>query len=315
MSINQGVVKNLKQIDTLCYSLFMSENTPTKIGAHGFEYGVKHFANSAGGELFEIVLNTLSLTSTEVQVLLKLGAIYVNNQRQTANVLIEAHQLIRVHTKPRRYNCELDWRARIVFENADFVVLNKPSGIPSHPSVDNIIENSLTQTSEAIKAPLLITHRLDTLTEGLIVYAKNTQFVRAFNIQLQDQQIEKKYCALVETEKELPPRLIHYMEPSPRAPKKVSPHMIEGWAFCELEILEQKKRNEIAWVKINLLTGRTHQIRSQFSEIGAPILGDEMYGAKKSWKLEGIALRACELQFNWAGQLMQFNLNETWDDL
>lgn len=292
----------------------MSESTQPPISAQGFEYGVKHFANSKGDHLIEVVASTLQMTPTEVLSLLKLGAVYVNNQRQHENIFIEPHQTIRVHTKPRRFNCQFDWRARIIFENADFIVLNKPSGIPSHPSVDNVIENALTQTSQAIRAPLFITHRLDTLTEGIIVYAKNNQFVRAFNIQLQNQLIEKKYCALVEADKDLPARVIHYMEPSPRAPKKVSPTAIENWAFCELEILQQQKKNDGLWVKINLLTGRTHQIRAQLSELGAPILGDTMYGAKKTSKNGGIALRACELQFNWEGQLMQFNLNENFED-
>lgn len=288
----------------------MSEGTGPTISSQGFEYGVKHFANSEGGFLVDIVANTLQLTSTEVESLLNLGAIYINNQRQSLNSIIEPNQLIRVHTKPRRFDCNYDWRARIVFENADFIILNKPSRIPSHPSVDNRLDNALTQTSLALKTSLLITHRLDTLTEGLIVYAKTNQFVKAFNIQLQNQLIEKKYCALVETEKEIPSRLIHYMEPSPRAPKKISPNSVEGWAFCELEVIRQKKLSDCTWVKINLLTGRTHQIRSQFSEIGAPIVGDQMYGALKPWKNGGIALRACELQFNWAGQLMQFHLDE-----
>jgi len=292
----------------------MSEINSTPVSSQGFEYGVKHFANSHSGLLADIIISTLQITSTEVQALLKLGAIYVNNQRQTESHFVEAQQVIRVHTKPRRYDCNLDWRSKVVYENTDFIVLNKPSGIPSHPSVDNIIENALTQSSEALKTPLFITHRLDTLTEGLIVYAKNTGFVRAFNIQLQNQLIEKKYCALVETTRELPPRLIHYMEPSPRAPKTVSPTAVEGWAFCELEILQQKKGSDFTWVKINLLTGRTHQIRSQLSEIGAPIVGDQMYGALKASKNGGIALRACELQFNWSGQLMQFNLNEEFEN-
>lgn len=291
----------------------MSEINHTTISSQGFEYGVKHFANSESGFLVDIIVSILQIPPTEVQVLLNLGAIYLNNLRQTQNSLIEAQQTIRVHTKPRRYNCKFDWRSKIVYENSDFLVLNKPSGIPSHPSVDNKIENALTQTSEALHSPLLITHRLDTLTEGLIVYAKNNAFVRSFNIQLQNQLIEKKYCALVETTRELPARLIHYMEPSPRAPKKVSPTAVEGWAFCELEILQQKKLNDMTWIKINLLTGRTHQIRSQLGEIGAPIVGDQMYGSQKNWKT-GIALRACELQFNWAGQLMQFSLDEEFEN-
>ncbi len=288
----------------------MSQISHPSVSSQGFEYGVKHFANNVAGDLIEIIANALATAPTEVQALLNLGAIYMNNQRQNMNSLIEKNQMIRVHTKPRRYSCAIDWRSLVIFENADFVILNKPSGIPSHPSVDNKIENALTQLSLSLNSTLLITHRLDTLTSGLIVYAKTNQFVRAFNLQLQNHHIEKKYCALVEATTELPTKLIHYMEPSPRAPKKVSPVAIENWSFCELDILAQKKQGDRHWVKINLLTGRTHQIRAQLSEIGAPIVGDLLYGSKQEFRPDAIALRACELQFNWAGQLMQFKLDE-----
>jgi 23S rRNA pseudouridine1911/1915/1917 synthase len=280
-----------------------------KVSSQGFEYGVKHFSNSTSGLLTHLIAEILELTQTEVQLLLNLGAIYLNQQRQNTDLLIEENQIIRVHTKPRRYNCQIDWKSRVVFESADFVILNKPSGIPSHPSVDNRIENSLDQLSKALNHPLLITHRLDTLTEGLIVYAKTILFVKSFNHQLQNHQIEKKYCAVVETFNSLPAKLIHYMEPSPRAPKTVSQVALENGLLCELEILEQKKHQVGSWIKINLLTGRTHQIRAQLSNLEAPILGDRLYGSVGIWKENAIALRACELQFNWNGQLMQFKLD------
>ena len=186
--------------------------------------------------------------------------------------------------------------------------------MPSHPSVDNTLENSLTQTSFALKQPLFITHRLDTLTGGLIVYAKTAEFVKSFNVQLQARNIEKKYVALIENPSALPPKLIHYMEPSPRAPKKVSASFVEGWAFCELDIIDQKKiSSALNWVKINLLTGRTHQIRSQLSNLNSPIVGDTLYGAKLGYLPDAIALRACELDFNWGTQRMKFNLPEEFD--
>ena len=280
----------------------------TIVSSQGFEYGVKHFYNPKSGLLTEILFASLGLSNAEAMALLNLGAVYVNNQRQIQDKVIEENQHIRVHTKPRRYNCRQSWRELVVFENQDFLVLNKPSGIPSHPSVDNAVENSLTQVAQALQTQLQITHRLDTLTAGLIVYAKNSDFVKQFNIQMQNRFVDKKYVALVETTKELPARLVHYMEPSPRAPKKVSPVFMEGWAVCELEILDQKKIADYSWVKINLLTGRTHQIRAQLSNAGAPIFGDKLYGAQMTYLPEAIALRACELQFNYKNQRMVFNL-------
>lgn len=285
----------------------------TIVSSQGFEYGVKHFFNPKSGPLTEILFAALGLSNDETTALLNLGAVYVNNERKTADSVIEENQHIRVHTKPRRYNCRQAWRELVVFENQDFLVLNKPSGIPSHPSVDNAIENSLTQTEQALQTKLQITHRLDTLTAGLIVYAKNVAFVKHFNIQMQNRLVEKKYVALVETTSELPPRLVHYMEPSPRAPKVVSPNFTEGWAFCELEILAQKKIADYSWVKINLLTGRTHQIRAQFSSSGAPVFGDKLYGAQMSYLPDAIALRACELQFNHNDQRLKFTLPEEFE--
>lgn len=284
------------------------------VSSQGFEYGVKHFYTAKTAQITEILFDVLNIQADEAEDLLNLGAIYVNNQRAKKNEQLNAGCLLRVHSKPRRYNCAHNWKNLIIFEDEDFVVLNKPSNIPSHPSVDNALENSLSQLSLAINSDLHITHRLDTLTSGLIVYAKNQNFVKNFNQQLQQQNTEKKYVALVESTAQLPKKVIHYMEPSPRAPKKVSAAYVESWAFCELDIIEQKKYNEdlidTSWVKINLLTGRTHQIRAQLSQLQAPIVGDSLYGAKQKYLAGGIALRACELEFTWLNKRLKFNLSE-----
>lgn len=292
----------------------MSQIVKVSIGSQGFEYGVKHFYNQKSGLISEILFDSLGLNPNQILELLNLGAVYVNNRRHLHDIQININSLFRIHTKPRRYNCDYNWKSLIIYENEDFLVLNKPSGLPSHPSVDNFIENTLTQTSLARNLPLFITHRLDTLTAGLIVYAKTNQFAKNFNIQIQERTIEKKYVALVEGQPFSSKKIIHYMEPSPRAPKKVSENFIEGWAFCELEILNQKKTTpDLSWLKINLLTGRTHQIRAQLSNLGAPVLGDFLYGAKLKYLPNAIALRACELDFNWGSQRMKFNLSEEFE--
>ncbi len=268
--------------------------------------GVQHFTNSEAGLLSEILRDFLNLNSEEFFGLLKLGAIYVNNERQIKDKLISENSSLRVHTKPRPYNCDFNWRELIVFENDFCLVLNKPSGIPSHPAVDNAIENSLTQVSLARKYPLFVTHRLDTLTSGLIVYAKKPAFAKSFNIQLQERSIRKKYAALVESAEILPKKLTHYMDPAAGTPKKLSNTFIEGWPVCELEILEQKENR----LKINLLTGRTHQIRAQLAHCQAPILGDVLYGAQLAFQVNAIALRSCEIEFSCEGERLKFNISE-----
>lgn len=275
---------------------------------------VQHFNNSKPVLLSEIIHDVLNINYEGFKALIKLGAIYVNNDRQVKDRWIFENSLFRVHAKPRRYKCDYPWKSLIVYENESFLVLNKPSGIPSHPSVDNVIEDSLTQTSLALKVPLFVTHRLDTLTSGLIVYAKKRSFVKSFNIQLIERTIDKKYVALVESVQLFPKTLTHYMDPVKGTPKKLSIKPAEGWDICKLEILDQKNISpELSWVKINLLTGRTHQIRAQMSFLQAPILGDLLYGAKLPFREKAIALRSCEIAFEFEGQRMKFNLDESFE--
>lgn len=297
----------------------------TIVSSQGFEYGVKHFHSPDDGMAIDIIQNALNLDQSVLADLFQLGAIYINNQRcMNPQQSVSYGHLMRVHTKPRRYYVNYDWKSRIVFEHEDFVILNKPSGLPSHPSVDNVIENSLTQLERALNLKLLISHRLDTTTEGLIVYGKKTEFVKAFNMQLQSKNIEKKYVALIQAQGDkLPTRLIHYMEPSPRAPKKVSQIFTEGWDECELLIEEQKEYeveglNDIQSIRINLLTGRTHQIRAQLSEIGYPLLGDKMYGSHIIWGANKstenqVALKSCSIEFTYLTQRHHFELPEAFE--
>lgn len=283
----------------------------TQIHSQGFEYGVKHFLSPKSGDLNKIISEVLESPLEQINFLIQLGSVYVNSKRAgSIDEQVTENTHIRVHTKPRRYNVNYDWKSRVVFDHQDFVVLNKPNNIPSHPSVDNQLENSLTQLGLALDKKLLITHRLDTLTEGLIVYGKTSQFVNSFNDQLQRKLITKKYVALVETTEKLPNHLVHYMEPSPRAPKKVSQVAHDDWDICELKIEQQKIFEHYSWIKIDLLTGRTHQIRSQVSEVGAPILGDKLYGSQIVEDENKIALRAQEIEFTWLGQSHQIRISE-----
>ena len=291
----------------------------TQVTAHGFEYGVKHFYSPADGLAIDIIQTALNLDQSVVLNLFLLGSVYINHQRVLdANHAVNYGHQMRVHTKPRRYFVGYDWKSRIIFEHDDFVILNKPSGLPSHPSVDNVIENSLTQLERALNIKLLISHRLDTTTEGLIVYGKKPEFVKAFNLQLQSKNIEKKYVALIQTRDALPGRLIHYMEPSPRAPKKVTPIFTEGWDECELLIEKQMDYKvteliDLQLIHINLLTGRTHQIRAQLAEAGYPLVGDKMYGSELVWAGNSrsnaqVALKSYSIEFTYLDQRHFFEL-------
>lgn len=276
--------------------------------------GVRHLEIQQTNLLSEILYDEYSVNSKDFKSLIDFGAIYIDNERQAKDGFVFQNSTLRVHLKPRRYNCNYSWKSLIVFENDFCLLLNKPSGIPSHPTNDNAIENALTQTSLAQNIPLFVTHRLDTLTSGLIVYAKKKSFAKNFNLQLQERTIRKKYVALIESSQKLESRLTHYMDPSARIPKELSDMATDGWDICELEILEQKEISQnLSWVKINLLTGRTHQIRSQLSHLQAPILGDHLYGAKLPFQKNAIALRSFEMEFNCNAERIKFSISQEFD--
>ncbi|GIL18558.1 MAG: hypothetical protein BroJett040_23090 [Oligoflexia bacterium] len=288
---------------------------------NGFEYGVRHHLALSNGPMGHILMSEMGLSDSQILFLLNLGAIYHNHKRSDGPLdsQIQLNDYLRVHTNPRRFDCsKTKWKETIIFENVDFIVMNKPAGLPCHPTVDNKIENILTQASRALKTSLYITHRLDVPTSGLIVYAKTKEFQTRFNKLIMQGAVEKIYFAQVEKKNSsLKPGIIeHWMKKSPYAPKTVSSQPQPDWPgggdLCQLEILETKEMNDSTnQLKIRLITGRTHQIRSQLSHLGFPIIGDQLYGSSRTHQagLESIGLTAAILKLRIDNIDYQFSLD------
>ena len=278
--------------------------------ARGFEYGVVHLISPRSGLIVDIVSSELSLETSAVKTLLDLGSIYHQHQRVKEDISVLFGDYVRVHTRPRRFpDNSFNWTERLLFQNDDFVIVNKPAGLPVHASVDNTLENLLSYLSIFLQIPLYITHRLDVPTKGLIVFAKTLSFQREFNKALIAREVRKLYRAVIKGEGPPLGIMTHYMEPSPRAPKKVSSHFTEGWQDCVLEILTKKKLSESETeIFIELHTGRTHQIRAQMAAAGFPLLGDISYGAEKYYVQEEIGLTAYSLSFAYKGEALNFKI-------
>jgi 23S rRNA pseudouridine1911/1915/1917 synthase len=245
--------------------------------------------------------------------LLDLGSIYHNHKRAKSNISLKIGDYIRVHSQPRRFPIDRNWKDTIVHETDDFVIINKPFGVPTHPSVDNIIENAVHQLSLALNQPIYVTHRLDVATSGLLCLAKTKEFQKKFNVCLQEKTIEKKYRARVEGHLKQTGIIRHFMEVSTFLPKKLSVEPAEGCQECLLEIENVKHLLHddgapYSVVEIRLITGRTHQIRSQMAALGHPIIGDKIYGGQDPWeKIESIELISRYLKFK-VGETFEFQL-------
>ena len=263
---------------------------------------VKHLHCLNEQQLCPFLEQELNLTPERSQELLSLGAIYLNKVRVLENILLQPGDYIRAHLHPRRNICHINLKERIIFENNDFLILDKPADIPAHPTVDNYQENILEELKKQLGIPIYLTHRLDRPTQGLILYAKTKKFQAEFYKLLANNQTEKIYEARVDGDFPFLGSIKHWMEKSELSPKKVSAEFRTDWLNCELVVLEKKlsvsPTNQIISVlKIKLITGRTHQIRAQLAALGFPIINDVLYGAKEIDPKDWIALKAVSLKF------------------
>ncbi|MCO5551778.1 hypothetical protein L7F22_005280 [Adiantum nelumboides] len=214
---------------------------------------------------------------------------------------IEAGSYLRVHVHLKRFpRCyKIDWKSRIIAHTESYVVLDKPAGVPVGHSLDNFVECCavFAGRSLGLDGPLRLTHQLDNCTEGCVVLAKTKEFSSEFHLRLRKKEVKKYYLVLAAAPVPLG-LTTHYMRPGTRHPRVLSPVPLPGWAKCELEVLECKevpwpapelearyrvqnlgwKAHSVAYeCKVQLLTGRTHQVRAQFASLRAPVIGDTMY--------------------------------------
>lgn len=230
----------------------------------------------------EVFTKHFKINSADASILFELGAIYCNKTRLTSDKTIHPGDHLQIYLNPKRYPVsEVSWQKALIHEEKDFVVIDKPCGIPVHSTADNLTENVLYQLRKVFNQELWVTHRLDSAVSGLMVLAKNPKFQAEFNDLMSSRKVSKFYRALVERKPE-PGILKHFMSPEEKLPKKLDLEPQKGWLECSLEILKvnpwKAQDGKDFWeLEIDLHTGRTHQIRAQLSKSGSPILGDKMY--------------------------------------
>lgn len=250
--------------------------------------------------------------------LLSLGAIYIDRQRVRVPFDVDPGNVVRIHLMPRRFSTKVfDYERDVVFQNHDFIVVNKPALLPVHPTLDNVIENLLFCLQEKTKGPVFSVHRLDIETTGLIVFAKTELATGHFQKLFANHEIKKIYKAVVSGKGPEPGFYRHWMLKDPRAPKKISSLERPEHMAIELKIVSVTPFVSAASsVEIELLTGKTHQIRSQLSYLGYPLKADTLYGGEPfagDPYYPHFLLHACQLDFkDQHGELRSFTLPPKW---
>jgi len=198
-----------------------------------------------------------------------------------------------------------DIKIDIVYEDNDVIIVNKSQGMVVHPAPGNYtgtLVNALMYHTEKLSSingiirPGIV-HRIDKDTSGLLMIAKNNMSHNFLAEQLKDHSSTREYIAIVHDRINQNTGTIDL--PIARNPKnRLKMAVVQGGknAVTHFEVLE--RFNSFTYVKLKLETGRTHQIRVHMSYIKHPLLGDELYGVKKSKiKCSGQTLHAKKLGF------------------
>jgi 23S rRNA pseudouridine1911/1915/1917 synthase len=173
----------------------------------------------------------------------------------------------------------MNYKEFLIFENDDFIVLNKPSGLLSIPDREGK-DISLKKILQNNYGGIFTVHRLDKDTSGLIVFAKNEEAHKHLSQQFENRQTEKIYLGLVLgslAEKQGTIDLPIAEHPTKKGLMTVQKKGKE--ALTDYESLADF--GIYSWLRVKIYTGRTHQIRVHMKNLGHPVVCDELYGDGK----------------------------------
>ncbi len=231
-------------------------------------------------------------TRSKVQKLIDADLVTVNKLPVKANYLIKPNDIIEatLPITPRPEDVEPeDIPLEIIYEDDYLIVVNKPAGMVAHPAYANYtgtLVNALlhhTKNLSGLNEPGRpgIIHRLDKDTSGLLVVAKNDFTHAKIAEQFNNRTVEREYHAVCWGKfKDQSGEIAANIVRSKRDRKKFSTSETEGrHALTLYKVLEEFEFT--SYLKINLKTGRTHQIRVHLSGIGKPVFGDPTYGGRQ----------------------------------
>ena len=183
----------------------------------------------------------------------------------------------------------------IVYEDKYFIAINKDAGIEVD---DNLIK--LIKEENLNIENLYLVHRIDKYTSGIVILAKDENIKKYFEDAFKNRNINKIYHAIVEGIVKNNKGTINLSigKDKKNLNKRIILSVKSGGenAITNYEVL--KKLKEHTLMKLNPITGRTHQIRVHLSSIGHPIIGDKIYSKNaKIYKMKSFALIAKEIHF------------------
>ncbi len=245
---------------------------------------------------------------------LRQGKIKVNNKKVKANHKLSTNDELAIFfdekflekpTKDTAYLFSKDID-EIIYEDDNFLFVNKPSGISvfdeDYKNYDTLLNRVKKYFKDSDINPFLC-HRLDTGTQGLIIIAKNEKALDFMLSQFKNKAIDKTYYCISYTDDIKTGLNTAYLLKDEKNAvvyihnnRKTDKHKE---IKTNIEIIDRK--NNLLLLKVNIITGRTHQIRAHLKHLNAPILGDSKYGINsinRQLKLKYQLLVSAKIKFS-----------------
>ena len=264
-----------------------------------------------------------NLKSSLVCKLMRKKRIKLNGARVEPNVILKEGDVFRFYlsdellskepvkeTDFRDISAEID----VIYEDENILLVDKPAGLVVHEDNDNTADTLINRIlsylygkgefdpeRENSFTPALV-NRIDRNTSGIVIAAKNAESLRVLNQKVRDREIQKLYlCAVRGAPEPRSATLTAYLKKLSEENKVLisdKPRPDHLTIKTKYRVLES--RGELSLVEVDLLTGRTHQIRAHFAHIGHPLLGDGKYGENafnKRYNAKFQALCSYKLKF------------------
>lgn len=248
------------------------------------------------------------LSRAAVQRMIEEGNVLVNSKNtKMAYKISLGDEITIIKEKPREIEIKAeDIPLDIIYEDNDILVVNKQKGLVVHPgngnpdgTLVNAIMNKCKDSLSGIGGEIRpgIVHRIDKDTSGLLIIAKNDKAHINMSEQIKKHEVKKTYIALVRGKtKENQATIDMPIARSNKDRTKMAVSKNGKNAITHFEVIERFSGYTL--LKLNIETGRTHQIRVHLSQIGYPIVGDFVYSnGKNPFGVQGQMLHSSELEF------------------
>ena len=248
--------------------------------------------------------NYPSLSYSHLRALLRKKDVMVNGVRVKEDVTVTDGAVIRIYTTIHTSE-DYSYNVDTVYEDEKIYIFNKPKGLEVEGEISLMTYcKRLCSTARAV-------HRLDLNTDGLVIVAKNDAIADILNSEIKNRRIEKHYVCAVYGHTGSSKRLEGYLKKDADKSKvTVYGKRVEGSVKIITEYTTLKMLSDCSVLDVNLITGRTHQIRAHLAFVGHPILGDGKYGTREinsKFSFRKQALTAYKIIFHTEGELSYLN--------